>query len=66
MVFDVTSRGSFEALPGWYNEVMKLNNSTRTDIVGFVVGNKVGHTYSNDSNCGFLTTNCHTLISDTR
>lgn len=43
-VYDVTSRASFDALPGWFSELETF--STSPDVVKCVVGNKVDKEFS--------------------
>jgi Ras-related protein Rab-18 len=43
-VYDVTSRASFDALPGWFSELETF--STSPDVVKCIVGNKVDKEFS--------------------
>ncbi|CAO1625737.1 unnamed protein product [Parajaminaea phylloscopi] len=44
VVYDVTSRASFDALPAWFNELETF--ATTPDVVKCVVGNKVDKDFS--------------------
>jgi small GTP-binding protein len=39
LIFDLTSRKSFESIPKWYEDIKKYLMSD-TDIIGFILGNK--------------------------
>lgn len=43
-MYDVTSRASFDALPGWFSELETF--STSPDVVKCIVGNKVDKEFS--------------------
>ncbi|KAG0139424.1 hypothetical protein CROQUDRAFT_666514 [Cronartium quercuum f. sp. fusiforme G11] len=45
LVYDVTSRESFESLPSWFSELDTFTHSPR-DVVRIVVGNKTDKDYS--------------------
>ncbi|EGG10139.1 uncharacterized protein MELLADRAFT_71064 [Melampsora larici-populina 98AG31] len=47
LVYDVTSRESFESLPSWFSELDTFTHSPR-DVVRIVVGNKTDKDYSRE------------------